>query len=109
MVQTYFSFVRLAALLGVFQLGSLLAQPVSIDFRLKPTTPASTEPTLRVDSSLVLVPTHVTNARGASLTNLQKDNFHLFDGNLEQTIASFSRDDAPVSVGLLFDMSQHAN
>ncbi len=106
MVQTYFSFVRLVALLGIFPLGSSLAQsPVSIDFRLKATTPASAQPTLRVDSSLVLVPTHVTDARGASLTNLQKENFHLFEGNLEQTIASFSKDDAPVSVGLLFDMS----
>lgn len=106
MIHTYFSFVRTIALLGVLPLGSLLAEsPASLHFRPKAAARPSAQSTLRVDSSLVLVPAHVTDARGASQTNLQKENFRLFEGNLEQTIASFSKDDAPVSVGLVFDMS----
>ncbi len=107
MIQMYLCFIRRLALISVLPLGSAVGEsPVSLDVRSKATSTASSvQPTLRVDSSLVLVPTHVTDARGATLTNLQKENFHIFEGSAEQTIASFSKDDAPVSVGLVFDMS----
>ncbi len=60
---------------------------------------------LRVDVPLVLIPVHVTNPLGASVTNLNKDNFHLFEDNVEQTITQFACEDAPLSIGLLFDAS----
>jgi Ca-activated chloride channel family protein len=60
---------------------------------------------LRVDSSLVLIPVHVTTPDGFSVTNLTKENFALAEDNVEQTITTFSKDDAPLSVGLLFDSS----
>lgn len=62
-------------------------------------------PSLRVDSWLVQIPVHVTTAYGASVTDLGKGDFQLFEDDAEQTITHFSRDDAPVSVGLLFDSS----
>jgi Ca-activated chloride channel family protein len=36
---------------------------------------------------------------------LQKENFHLFEDGVEQTVAHFSGEDAPLSVGVLFDES----
>jgi len=72
------------------------------------TTRPPTEPGpahLRVDSSLVLVPVHVTTPLGVSVTDLTKSNFHIFEDNVEQTITHFAKDDAPLSVGLVFDAS----
>jgi Ca-activated chloride channel family protein len=60
---------------------------------------------LRVDSSLVLVPVHVMSAMGAPITNLTAGSFRLFEDGVEQKIATFSNDDVPLSVGLVFDSS----
>jgi Ca-activated chloride channel family protein len=47
----------------------------------------------------------VTNASGASVTGLVQREFRVFEDNVEQTVSSFFTEDAPVSVGLLFDSS----
>jgi Ca-activated chloride channel family protein len=60
---------------------------------------------LRIDTSLVLVPVHVTTRLGISVTDLSKTNFQVFEDNVEQTITHFAKDDAPVSIGLVFDAS----
>jgi Ca-activated chloride channel family protein len=60
---------------------------------------------LRVDSSLVLVPVHVTTPLGVTVADLKKTDFRVFEDNVEQSITHFAKDDAPVSVGLLFDAS----
>jgi VWFA-related protein len=60
---------------------------------------------MRVDSSLVLIPVHVTAASGASVTDLKKEDFALFEDGVPQIITHFSKDDAPVSAGLLLDIS----
>jgi Ca-activated chloride channel homolog len=60
---------------------------------------------LRVDSALVEVPAHVTREDGTALTNLAPEDFHVFEDGVEQRITHFTRDDAPLSVGLLFDSS----
>jgi Ca-activated chloride channel family protein len=62
-------------------------------------------PNLRVDTSLVLIPVHVTTQLGVSVTDLNKTNFRVFEDNVEQTITHFAKDDAPISIGLLFDAS----
>jgi len=63
------------------------------------------EPLLRVDSSLVLIPVHVTSYFGATVTDLKKDDFAIFQDGIQQTITHFAKDDAPVSVGVLLDIS----
>jgi len=80
----------------------------SIPPRLRTELAANTiipEAHLRVDSSLVLIPVHVTTPDGFSVTNLAKENFALKEDSVEQTITHFSKGDAPISVGLLFDSS----
>jgi VWFA-related protein len=66
---------------------------------------ASTEALVRVNSSLVLIPVHVTTAGGATVTGLNKENFVLFEDGVRQTITHFARDDARISAGVLLDVS----
>ena len=54
---------------------------------------------------MVLIPAHVTTSTGRSVTTLTQGNFRLTQDNVEQTITHFAMDDAPVSIGLLFDAS----
>jgi Ca-activated chloride channel family protein len=60
---------------------------------------------LRVDVPLVLIPVHVTTPLGTTVVGLKKEDFRLFEDNVEQKIVHFSNEDAPLSVGLLFDAS----
>jgi Ca-activated chloride channel family protein len=97
------------AVLAQFCTCALAFQPVSegpIQVRPRPplAAPAS-PPVLRVASSLVLIPVHVTTAQGASVTSLRKEDFMLFEDGVKQTITHFAQDDAPVSAGLLLDIS----
>ncbi len=60
---------------------------------------------LRVDTEMVVIPTFATTERGATVTDLARENFRLFENNIERPITYFATDDAPVSVGILFDAS----
>jgi Ca-activated chloride channel family protein len=82
---------------------------VTIVPRFRPASmPGRTEvprPDLRVDSALVQIPVHVTTQAGTSVTTLDKTSFHLFEDNVEQRITHFTKEDGPISIGLLFDAS----
>jgi Ca-activated chloride channel family protein len=80
---------------------------VEIVPRARPTAEAADThaASIRVDSSLVLIPVHVTTPLGATVTNLARENFQLFEENTPQAITLFANDDAPMSIGLLFDAS----
>jgi Ca-activated chloride channel family protein len=60
---------------------------------------------LKVDVDLVLVPVTITDPMNRLVTGLEKENFQLFEGNASQEIRSFSAEDAPVSLGVIFDSS----
>jgi Ca-activated chloride channel family protein len=47
----------------------------------------------------------VTDSQDRPVSNLKKDDFQLFEENAEQQIVSLSSDDAPASVGVVFDAS----
>src|SRR5579864_6766728 len=101
-----------AARFGVLlSLSSLcLAFQVTITPRPSPhaatkSQPNERQPVLRSDSSLVVIPTHVTTDAGSSVTSLTRENFRVTEDNVEQPIVHFDKDDAPVSIGLLFDKS----
>ncbi len=60
---------------------------------------------LRVDVDMVLVPVTVTDAMNRPVTDLEKDRFRLYEGDQPQRIEYFSKEDAPISVGVLLDLS----
>jgi Ca-activated chloride channel homolog len=81
-----------------------------IDARVAPLRPAAApemEPRahLRVDASLVLIPAQVSTEIGTTVGNLTKNNFRVFEDGVEQTITHFALDDAPISIGIVFDSS----
>ena len=60
---------------------------------------------LRVDVDLVLIPVTITDPMNRLVTGLEKGNFQLYEGNAPQEIRTFSSEDAPVSLGVIFDSS----
>ena len=60
---------------------------------------------IRVDVDMALVPVTVVDPLGRNVLGLERDNFLLFDEKQARPIVSFGRQDAPVSVGIVFDSS----
>ena len=60
---------------------------------------------IRVDVNLVLVPVTVTDPLNRLVTGLEKENFQIYDNSNLQTIKSFATEDAPLSIGIVFDLS----
>jgi Ca-activated chloride channel family protein len=68
-------------------------------------TPVDRRSNLRIDSTLVLIPVAVTDPMSRFVTGLDKENFKIYEDKVEQEIAQFSSEDAPLSVGIVFDTS----
>lgn len=60
----------------------------------------------KADVNLVLVPVLVTDQDDRAVTGLDKGNFVIYENGRKQAIQSFSSEDAPVSIGIIFDMSK---
>lgn len=60
---------------------------------------------LRTGADLVLVSVTVTDQSDRLLMGLEKSNFKILDENERQTISHFSTEDAPISLGIIFDIS----
>jgi Ca-activated chloride channel family protein len=54
---------------------------------------------------MVLVNVTVTDRDDRRVVGLQKSNFRLWENDVEQEILTFSHEDTPISIGLLFDLS----
>lgn len=61
--------------------------------------------TLRAGITIVQVPVTVTAPDGRFVTDLDQDAFEVFEDNIKQKIVSFGSEDAPISVGIVFDTS----
>jgi len=61
--------------------------------------------TIQVEVNLALVNVSVTDPYDRLVTGLEKENFRVFEDGVEQEIVSFSSEDAPISIGVVFDMS----
>jgi VWFA-related protein len=60
---------------------------------------------IRIDSNMVLIPVTVTDPMNRFVTGLERENFKVFEDKKEQSISAFSSEDAPLSVGVIFDCS----
>jgi len=60
---------------------------------------------IRMNVDLVLVPVTVTDPMNRLVTGLEKEDFQIYENNGEQKITSFASEDAPVSIGIIFDLS----
>lgn len=58
-----------------------------------------------VNTDLITLTVTVTDQYGRYVSGLNKKHFTVFDEKIEQTIEFFSDDDAPVTVGVIFDVS----
>jgi Ca-activated chloride channel family protein len=63
-------------------------------------------PSLKVDVDLVVVSITVLDRNSRYVGSLPRTSFHLWEDKVEQTIAEFSVEDAPMSLGILLDTSQ---
>jgi VWFA-related protein len=83
------------------------SQPGAITPRAKPaekSEPAA-KANIRVDTSLVIIPVTVTDPMNRFVTGLEKENFRIFEDKKEQEVSQFSSEDAPLSIGVVFDCS----
>jgi Ca-activated chloride channel homolog len=89
-----------------------------VHIRPRPQTPTPTpqetevNPALRthtrpmmVDVDLVLVNVTVTDPMNRLVTGLEKENFQLYEERQPQQVQHFSSEDAPLSMGVIFDIS----
>lgn len=73
----------------------------------KDTRPVPINPrrALRLDVDLALVNVTVTDPYNRLVTGLDTDNFRVFEDNVEQEVVTFSSEDVPISIGVIFDFS----
>src|SRR5215470_9417242 len=88
-------------------LGSVAWAQANLEVRAKPGEKVEPRPhsNIRIDTNLVLIPVTVTDPMNRFVTGLEKENFKLTEDKLPQDITQFSSEDAPLSVGVVFDCS----
>lgn len=59
---------------------------------------------VRIGTNLVSLTVSVTDTYGRFVTGLNRDHFEVFDDKVKQQIAHFSGEDAPVSLGIVYDV-----
>src|SRR5260370_22909360 len=86
---------------------SALWGQANLEVRTRPSEKAEprAKSNIRVDSTLVLIPVTVTDPLNRFVTGLEKENFKIFEDKSPQEISQFSSEDAPLSVGVVFDCS----
>jgi Ca-activated chloride channel family protein len=73
--------------------------------KLTPGAPFKPSQVLHVDVDLALVNVVVTDPYNRLVTGLDPDNFRIFEDKVEQEITTFSSEDIPISIGVIFDCS----
>lgn len=77
--------------------------------RAQPTPPtAQDEEVESVSTTLVTVPVRASDRAGRFLTDLKREQFHVYEDGVEQEITFFETADHPFTVALLLDMSDSA-
>src|SRR6266446_2476055 len=68
--------------------------------------PQESLPTVKLDVDLVSLNVVVTDHKRHAITELEKEDFKVYQNRVEQPISFFSNEDAPVSWGLVLDRSR---
>jgi Ca-activated chloride channel homolog len=88
-----------------------LAQPASskaITPRQEPGSkqiPKNPQDKIVINTKLVNITVSVNDKLGRFVAGLEKEDFEIFDDDIKQDIAFFSDDDAPISLGIIYDVS----
>ncbi len=77
--------------------------------RVMPGVPVDGDSTVVTNSDLITMTVTVTDTYGRFVTGLNKNAFAVFDDKEQQNISFFSDEDAPVSLGVVFDVSGSMN
>src|SRR6267142_1303451 len=70
-----------------------------------PGVPVKPRQLIRLDVDLALLNVTVTDPYNRLVTGLEPDNFRVFEDNVEQEVVTFSAEDVPISIGVIFDFS----
>ena len=100
--------LRASIALALVSLGgavALRANDARVDVTPRACQPTGPKASIRVDTNVVLVPVTVTDERGAPFRGLTSDNFQIFENGVEQQLNCFTSEDAPISLGIVFDAS----
>jgi Ca-activated chloride channel family protein len=60
---------------------------------------------IQLDVDLALLNVTVTDPYNRLVTGLEPDNFRVYEDNIEQEVVTFSAEDVPISIGVIFDFS----
>ncbi len=117
-VRFYLLFLLAVCMLGLLVLPSVAQDENDVHItpreakKAEPSPMDTVDPALRTHTKpitrevdLVLVPVTITDPMNRLVTGLEKDNFLLTDNGQPQQIKHFSSEDAPISLGVIFDVS----
>ena len=96
---------RCGFLVFVLLFGAIFAFPQETQPTPPPIVEDDDKEPVRIQTDLVTLTLTVTDIYGRYVSGLTKDAFTVFDDGNEQEITFFSDSDAPVSIGILFDVS----
>jgi Ca-activated chloride channel homolog len=115
--RSFFTRQRLCVLLSICLLALSAAGQSENDVHVRPNAPEKSKlpaddaalkthtKAMKVDVDVVLVPATVTDPMNRLVTGLDKQNFEVYENGQRQQIRHFSSEDAPISLGVIFDMS----
>jgi Ca-activated chloride channel family protein len=100
-------FPLLLAAAGLLAAGPSEEDAVNITPRVKPAEagPVLPRANIRIDTNVVLIPVTVTDPLNRFVTGLERESFKVFEDKIEQKVVSFGSEDAPLSIGIVFDTS----
>ena len=83
-------------------IGLLVGATAGLAVRLQPASNAQSQ-TLKVEVNLVLVNVTVSDLKGRFVAGLERQDFRLWEDDVEQKVEYFSLEDLPLSVGIVLD------
>ena len=99
------SWAHIRCLAGCLGLLGLLSDSLLSQATPPVTSQEGAVATFRARADLVLIPVTVTDKLNRFVLGLQEADFRLFADGVQQTVKHFSGEDAPLSIGILFDES----